>query len=126
MDKLRTVRLSPYRRGTGPTFTLTLWDTNKPDLDGRWSRTRFAYRLTMGRTILFSGDNFSGPAIRTRGDYDGCDGDIRCLLTFLALRPGDTDADHFANYTPEQLAFCAQHAEALACYVAERFGGGEE
>jgi hypothetical protein len=39
----------------------------------------------------------------------------------LILRPGDTDADYFADYTDGQRAFCAAHAEALACEVYSRF-----
>ncbi len=43
------------------------------------------------------------------------DGDqtVRGVLGFLALRPGDVEADYFDRYTPEQLAWRDQHAEDL-------------
>jgi hypothetical protein len=44
------------------------------------------------------------------------------LMSFLTLRPGDTDREYFDAYTPEQLAYCSAHAEALGCAVDGRFG----
>jgi hypothetical protein len=43
---------------------------------------------------------------------------IEAIMGFVTLRPGDTDAEHFDNYTPEQLAFCHSAAceELGGCY----------
>ena len=35
------------------------------------------------------------------------------VMACVALKPGDTDDDHFAGYTPEQLAWVKEHGEAL-------------
>jgi len=43
-------------------------------------------------------------------------------MSFLTLRPGDTDDEYFAAYTEAQRAYCGQHAEALHCEVLARFG----
>jgi len=40
------------------------------------------------------------------------------VLGFLALRPGDVEADYFTGYTPMQLAWRDQHAEDLAGRLA--------
>ncbi len=131
-DILRRCRFSPYRKGMGPVFTLQTWDAGEREdsqLSGRFSRRQYlGYRLSMistvhgGSRILFEGEDFGMPAIPMQGDSIDGDNTIRGIMSFLTLRPGDTDADHFANYTPEQLEFCSQHAEALNVAVIDRYG----
>lgn len=117
-DPLRTVRLRPYARGKGPTFALYTWTTGKTDNRGQ---SEIAYRLTMrenGRTcVVFDGADFYGSPMHA----DDADATIAALLMFLCLRPGDTDADFFADYNATQKAFCALHAEALGMEAAARF-----
>lgn len=117
--ELRTVRFSPYRKGMGPTFTLKTWETG---LTCNTGQSRIAYRLTMHengkRTVLFEGDDFGCSPMHCVDS----DESIAGLMGFLTLRPGDTDREYFDNYTPEQLAYCEQHAEMLSCYVMDRFG----
>lgn len=118
-DVIRRVRFSPYHKGMGPTFALTVWDTHDRDWRGQ---TKLGYRLTErhrghGRSI-FEGDDFTGSPM----DADDSDAPMAALMGFLALRPGDTDAEYFDRYTPEQLAFADAHAEALAAEVRARFG----
>lgn len=120
-DILRRVTLRPYRKGCGPSFTLTTWESDK--YDGRGiGRFKIAYRLAMrenGRTVeLFTGDDF-GPSPMHCIDSDEA---IGTLLMFLTLRPGDTDSEYFDEYTPAQLAYCDAHAEALQCAAMDRFG----
>lgn len=43
-------------------------------------------------------------------------------LSLFELKPGDTDADFFADYTPEQLAFVERYSDSFWCARAERFG----
>jgi hypothetical protein len=118
----RVVRFAPYRKGAGPTFTLTLWDGNYGRFDSGQEKTR--YRLTMTEagktTVLFEGHDFG----RAPSDASDSDGAVKGIMGFLTLRPGDTDADYFAEYTPEQLAFAQSHAEALSMEVVARFGEG--
>jgi len=45
------------------------------------------------------------------------DASIGALLGFLTLRPGDTDAEYFENYTDRQREFCDTDAEALSIYA---------
>lgn len=120
-DKLRTVRLTPYRPGCGPTFTLTLWDTGRRDLRGQ---SYISYRLTQREprrspVIIFDADDFAGSPMHA----DDSDATVRSLLGFLTLRPGDTNREYFANYTPAQTAFCDDYAETLGAYAEMRFSG---
>jgi hypothetical protein len=117
IEKVRTVRFQPYRRGMGPTFTLHLYDVNRWDDAGRCG---VGYRLMSNRKVLFECLNPEGAAY----GHHSVDGDdaVKNVMGWLTLKPGDTDEELFASYTPEQLAFCAQHAEALQMAVIDRFG----
>lgn len=118
-DLIRTCHFRPYRRGAGPTFTLRLYDTGRVDWRGS---SVLAYELSQRawrhRTILFSGDDFSHSPLHASDSDDS----IAALMGFLTLRPGDTDSEYFSEYTPEQLAFCEEHAETLSSYVSTRYG----
>lgn len=117
---LRTVRFCPYRRGMGPTFTLTMRDSGKVDSRGV---TRIAYRLTMREpgakrgVVVFDGADYSGSPMHA----DDSDENVHGLMGFLTLRPGDTDAEYFISYTPDQLAYAINHGEALSCEVDNRY-----
>lgn len=43
------------------------------------------------------------------------------VLSMVATRPGDTDADYFADYTPEQLGWVTEHGETLGMEAARRY-----
>ncbi len=122
---IRRCRFSPYVKLNpqgypNPTFHLTIWDTYQTDNLGK---SILGYRLTQRNydgkhTLLFQDTDFACSPCHAI-DSDSC---IASLMGFLTLRPGDTDAEYFANYTPEQLEYCQQHAESLACKVMSRFG----
>jgi hypothetical protein len=115
MEVIRRCRFTPYRRGMGPCFALTVWDTFRTDQMGK---SVLGYRLTMRGAVVFQGEDFAcSPCVAI--DSDEC---IGALMSFLTLRPGDTDGDYFASYTESQLEFCSSHAESLAMEVSFRFG----
>jgi hypothetical protein len=115
---LRVCRFQPYRRGMGPTFTLRMWDAGTVDSRGV---TTIRYRLTMSengkRTVLFDAADYHGSPRHS----DDSDDNVAGLMIFLTLRPGDTDSEYFASYTPEQLAYAEAHAESLSCACLDRF-----
>lgn len=124
---LRRCVFSPYRKGMGPTFGLTTWDTGRMQSAVGSSLTHYTlgYRLTMrepgpkGKAVtLFEGEDHGCP-LHTAIDSDDA---VRSIMTFLTLRPGDTDEEFFGDYTPEQLEYANQHAEALSLEVMNRFG----
>ena len=118
-ELIRTVRLRPYRRGIGPTFTLRVFDTGRRIARGT-SDLAYELRQHDGKAtcVLFAGDGFSSSPMYA----DDSDKTIAALLGFLTLRPGDTDAEYFEKYTHEQMEYCTQHAETLACEAMNRFG----
>lgn len=117
---LRVCRFTPYRRGMGPTFTLTMRDAGTTDSRGV---TTIAYTLTMREpgskraSVLFNAADYHGSPMHA----DDSDDNVRGLMGFLTLRPGDTDAEYFESYTPEQRAYCESYAESLSCEVDNRF-----
>lgn len=121
-DLIRTVRLHPYRKGQGPTFTLRMWDTGFTQRSG-FAASIIAYKLVQHEngqsTVIFDAADFGSSPMHAIDS----DNTVAGLLTFLTLRPGDTDADYFADYTDVQREYCEQHAETLAGEVLNRFGG---
>lgn len=116
----RRVIFNSYRKGMGPSFTLTMWDDVGYNAMGK---IRIRYRLNMSGTkghpvTLFAGSDFATP------HASDSDESVAGLMGFLCLRPGDTDADYFDGYSEAQKAFCDDHAEALACEVEARFPEG--
>lgn len=110
-DKLRTCRFRPYR--SGPIFTLTLWYQGTDTI---------GYTLSQGKTVIFEGADFCPSPMHS---VDGDDA-VNSLMTFLTLRNGDTEAEYFDKYTPAQLEFSEQHAEALSACVDARFRRNNE
>ena len=115
MERLRHYRFTPYLKGMGPRFSLTTYYTGRSDSMGK---AVIAYRLCMNGKPLFTGNDFHCSPLHCVDDDETAKG----LMGFLTLRPGDTDDDYFAEYTPEQLEYCNQHAEALSCEIGDRFG----
>jgi predicted RNA-binding Zn-ribbon protein involved in translation (DUF1610 family) len=114
-DWFRTVRFTPYSKGNGPSFTLRLAWGGRCDSAGRCILT---YRLTSERRVIFEGSDYCA---HVRDSLETDDSLVEGIMTFLTLRPGDTDEEYFRDYTPEQLAFCDAHAETLHCEMGARF-----
>jgi len=114
MDVVRTVYFTPYLRGQGPRFRLVLSDPHTKDERGAWY-VGYALYECGNREPIFSGADYSG--------WHCIDSDqaVEGIMGFLTLRPGDTDADYFANYTDRQREFCDRYAETLGCEVMMRF-----
>lgn len=119
-ERIRTVLFKPYRKGRGlPTFILHMFDEGKT-LGGK---CYISYQLRIRSNgnpsiILFQGDDFGCSPMHAI-DSDGA---VKGLMSFLTLRPGDTDWEYFRNYTAGQFAFCEMHAETLSLCVMDRFG----
>jgi len=105
---------SRMREWASDPFRLELYELYEP---GRWRRdgkTPIGYRFYHDDHLIFEGYDIAVPASQT---LDG-DQTVRGVLGFLALRPGDVEADYFTGYTPLQLAWRDQHAEDLAGRLA--------
>jgi len=112
-DILREVMLDD----TG--YVLVLWDTHRTDSYDK-SILGYAFYEPAGNgkllpTPLFEGEDFAASPM----DAIDSDETVRGLLGFLTLRPGDTDREYFASYTPEQMAFAEGPAEELQMFGME-------
>lgn len=118
---IRKVRLVPYLPGN-PYFTLSMWDTGRTHPRGT---PMLGYQLRQHERgqlsdVLFEGEDYSASPLHATDSDDTVAG----LMGFLTLKPGDTDREYFQDYTPAQMAFVGEHAEALSSYCVERFGEG--
>ena len=99
----------PIRVWTRDSFRLELFDTGRTDHLGK---SRLAYRFfdsRMGARPIFQGADFCASPLHAIDS----DATVAGLLSFLSLEAGDTDAEHFADYTPRQLDWRDTYAEEL-------------
>jgi hypothetical protein len=75
-----------------------------------------------GRVVFPRGQLYCGlPSFRS---VDGPDA-RELVLSLVAMRPGDTDRDYFAHYTPEQLAWVDRNGDGVS-YAAARYAPKEK
>jgi hypothetical protein len=116
---LRKCYFKPMLKGY-PTFTLETYSLGYNFARGK---EQIGYTLKMhkakGKTVLlFEGDEFYCSPLVAIDSNDA----IKCLMSFLTLRKGDTDAEYFEKYTEEQKEYCEQYAEYLSMEVSGRYG----
>lgn len=75
-------------------------------------RIVYSYVLEREGVVIFEGSDFQS-GCGAPVDYADA---ARSLMGFLTLREGDTDADYFDRYTPEQIAWRDEYAEGLGIY----------
>ncbi len=44
------------------------------------------------------------------------------VMSLVAMKPGDTDADYFAGYSEAQLAFASAYGEEIQMICTDRYG----
>ena len=94
-------------------FTLLMWDTHSRDWRGQ---TRIGYELWDRGALVFTGEDFSGSPMHA----DDSDATVASLLSFLSLKPGDTDREYFDSYTPAQLEWVESgRADDLSMIVSD-------
>lgn len=79
-------------------YVLRLWQTGQRKSTGQ---EILRYQFKDGRKVIFEGQDFGCSPLHAI-DSLAC---VYSLLGFLSLKKGDTDADYFKDYTPEQLAW---------------------
>jgi hypothetical protein len=122
-ELMRRVRFTPYRKGMGPSFTLTLYylgvDGHQPR--ATFGRLNIGYKLTRSQNgkseTLFEGSDYS-PSPLWAPDSAAS---VEDLMSFLTLRPGDADEGLFSSYTERQLEWARAEAEDLEMEVLCRF-----
>lgn len=94
------------------TWDLVTWDTHDRDWRGQ---SVIGFRFADAGEVIFEGDDFCGSPMHA----DDSDATIAALLTFLSLKPGDTDAEHFEGYTARQLEWADHNGEELGAVAYE-------
>jgi hypothetical protein len=90
------------------TFRLDCWWSGKTD----GPRAVVGYTLRANNDTIFADEDYKpAPGYSPDSDFAAAD-----LLGFLSCKPGDTDAEFFANYTRDQLAFAEKHGEELSIW----------
>ncbi len=104
-DILRHVRLEMG-------YTLKIWDT------GRMKDNRqvigYEFKDSQGNIIFKAEDFYPSPFSSIDSDES-----LKCLLSFLTLRPGDVEEDYFKDYNEIQMSFAKGYAELLQIYADE-------
>lgn len=90
-------------------FRLEIWDTYTTS----YGKPVLRYEFYHNDQLVFTGADYSPGAAMTIDS----DASVAGLLSFLSLKPGDTDSKYFQDYTPEQLTFCQQYGDLLSYYV---------
>lgn len=114
-NMLRDVRLADH-----PEYRLQVWDLNERLFVGSVSaQHRLGYRLFKGEEVIFEGDDYGcSPMLAIDSDES-----LAELLSFLTLKPGDTDDEYFEGHSRRQLKWCeSREAEEISWYALEDHG----
>lgn len=120
-DRIFTLRfLLPKLRGETHSNCLIIHAFDANVSDPRTGHNRIDVMATLGGKVLFPmGQLWCGTNRWTGIDSAQAK---HLVMTLLAMKPGDTDAEFFADYTPEQLAFAGNYGEELVLEANRRYG----
>lgn len=106
----------PTFRNT-PHVIIYAYDDMSPGWDNA-GRVRITCEVVQGGQIIFpKGQLYC--ALHGSSDSDDAK---KLVLSLVAMRPGDTDADYFTDYTPAQLAWAVVNGETLTMVAYDRYG----
>ena len=93
-------------------YTLTVEESNNI----RNGKVEVEYSLTSpSGEVIFNGSDFYASPLHSATGKESAGS----LLSFLTLRPGDTDSEYFDKYTPRQWEFVENEAEELSLWAME-------
>jgi len=114
-NHLFTLRVPPMRQGE-PAIMVRAYDAPRPSETGH---NYIDLEVRHGREVIFPrGQLFCG--VNQWTSIDGTEA-RELALSAVAMKPGDTDRDYFAGYTPAQLAWAEEHGEHVSAYREHRF-----
>jgi hypothetical protein len=110
-----------YSLDDGSRLTIDAYDTGVMDNRGTTRITiRAVHHIGKDRRVIWRpGETWCHPG---PGDCDDSDKAKELVTSLVTIRPGDTDADYFEGYSPEQLEFCERYGEVLQMIAWERYG----
>ena len=119
MDHLFTLRLRLFRRDLKRALIIVkAYDRTPPAHNPHghnWIDLEVRHE---GRVVFPRGSLYC--AVNSSTTTDGVAARELALST-VGMRPGDTDSEYFASYTPEQLAWADEFGEAVSMEASDRY-----
>lgn len=94
--------------GYGTMITIRAYDDLVPGWDSA-GRVRLTCEVKHGSTVVFPKGQLT---CALHAASDGIQA-RELVMSLVAMKPGDTDRDYFADYTPAQLEWCERFGEPL-------------
>lgn len=112
VEKLFTLRI----KIEGQMIVINIYDTHRV---GPYGHSRIDIEVKLNGKVIFKrGDLWVG--IPSGHSIDG--GYAKeAVLSCVAMKKGDADADYFSNYTEEQLEFAEKYGETLSIIREDRY-----
>ncbi len=88
--------------------------------DSSWDeagRVKLEIEVKHGRKVIFP----RGQLYCALHGSSNSDEAKELVMSTVAMRPGDTDEEYFADYTPEQLAWASEHGEEIRSEAQARY-----
>lgn len=96
-------------------YRLDLFYTGKRD---EYGKHILSYCFFDKGKLIFEGDDFHCSPLDPIDSLQA----VYTLLSFLSLKPGDTDAEYFDTYTPHQLEWAnGNRCEELSCMIPDKY-----
>ncbi len=107
-DLLFTLRVSLFRDEAA--IMIRAYDGKHT---GRYGHSRVEIEVRQAGKVIFPrGSLYVG--IPFHASIDGLSAK-EAVMACVAMKPGDTDAEYFADYSPAQLEWAKKHGESLDC-----------
>jgi hypothetical protein len=108
-DPAFTLRVRPFRSAADArAIMIRAYDDLVPGWDSA-GRVRLTVEVRHGGEVIFPKGQLT---CALHAESDGIKAK-ELVMGLVAMKPGDTDRDYFADYTPAQLAWCEQYGEAI-------------
>jgi hypothetical protein len=114
---LFTLRVRPDK--SGQTIIIHAFDANHVDSTGH-NGIEVEVRHA-GKTIFPRGQLYCGTSRYVAVDSIAA---RELVLSLVAMRPGDTDSDYFADYSADQLDWASEHGEIIGAVREYRYCDG--
>lgn len=93
-------------------FKLLLWDSGETTEGHALGRTKIFLKFWHNDAEIFSSPAFGWITVGAGVAIDS-DRAVRDAIDWISLKPGDTDLEHFENYTEAQIEWVQAHSDEL-------------
>lgn len=114
---LFTLRIPGQYQGE-PMITIHAWERPAGDTGTHWG---LEFEVRQGGRVVFPRGSLWGAVSHVAGQSVDGPWARELAIGCAAMKPGDTDSDYFADYTPEQLEWAGANGEYLSIVAEERY-----